>query len=223
MESFMKNIGGKGSGKVLFVFPHFDDCAFVSSGLIQLLKFKGYKTHVCVLYEKDDDTAVREFNKYCDRLKIGNTQIVKVLHATIERNLANVIKMEKPDVVVTFDPGGVTGNSHHTLVSLKTYEVLKSMNKLRPKLLWRVADREEEKYFGKMPDALGKPYTNVINLNLRFPQSLMKVRAIFDNRSKLKGMIHKLRIAEWYLFDHSEQYYLVNFDTDRIKVEFQKH
>lgn len=208
------------NSRVLFLFPHFDDCAFVSSGLIKLAKKIGCTSKVVVLYEKVDKVAELEFDAYTNYLGVSDTAKVLTTHSKMVKDVEKQIKDFKADSVVTFDPGGVTGNSHHTLTSLKTYEVIRNISKSRPNLLWRVADKEEEKHFGKMPKALGKDYANVFELNLKMRSSLQKIKAIFMNKSRMNSWAHKLRIFEWYLFDHKEIYYKVDFKKDKLTVNY---
>jgi hypothetical protein len=193
MTDFNNLFKGGGGEVVLFVFPHFDDCAFVSSGLIQFALKAGVKTHVLVLNEKSDKVGETEFIKYTNDLGVAKSFVVRVTHASIKENILKLINNIEPSVVVTFEPGGVTGNSHHTLISLKTYEVMRDLKKDRPKLLWRIADSEEIKYFGQMPSPLGRKYTDILKLNLRLGNSAKKIRAIFSNRSKMKDLSFKLR------------------------------
>lgn len=216
----LQDLLAKHSGTtILFIFPHFDDCAYVSSGLLQAARRFDIKTFVVVLVEKDDEVGIVEFQKYALDLGTNETKVIKTKRSTMKLDIMAVINSVKPEFVVSFDPGGVTGNSHHTLTSLKTYEALKSLKK-RPKLLWRVADVEEEKYFGKTPRPLGKEYDPIIKLNLDLKNSIRKVKAILSNKSKMRGFLYQLRVIEWYLLDHQENYYLVDFNRDRLKVSY---
>ena len=53
--------GTRIEGKVLFVFPHFDDCAFVSSGFLQKITEKSkLNPHVAIFYEHEDEKAKNE-------------------------------------------------------------------------------------------------------------------------------------------------------------------
>lgn len=219
LKEFLNNLKDK---KFLFIFPHFDDCAFVSAGLIQTLNDMALKSEVCVFFESASDKARIEFEKYAKDLKVGKTIFKKTTHKELESDIAEVIKETKPGVVVTFDPAGITGNSHHTLYSLKTYEVVSRMKNDRPELLWRIADKEEEKYFGKMPKALLKPYDPVYSLNLKVMQSFRKIKAILTNRSKMHSIKDKMKFIEWYLFDHSELYYCFDFKKDKLNIKYER-
>jgi LmbE family N-acetylglucosaminyl deacetylase len=216
MEKLMKLFNEK-SGMMLFIFPHFDDCAFVSSGLLQVATRNNINTNVVVLYEKENKFDEEDLLKYSKYLAITKTEKYKVDHKSLKHVIEKLIEEKKPSTIISFDPAGITGNSHHTLVSLNIYEVLQNM-KNPPQLLWRVADTEEEKYFGKMPYPLGKKYENIIHFNLGLRESIKKIKAIFTNRSKFKGLNFKLRILEWYLFDHKESYYLIDFKKDKLNI-----
>lgn len=221
MNEIQKLLTKQEGNRVLFVFPHLDDCAFVAGGLLQTANKLGLKTYVGVLVENENLQGNQEFLKYSKQLEVTEAVIIKTTHGALKNNLEKLLKKINPQVVVTFDPAGITGNSHHTLLSLKLYEIVSELNK-KPKLLWRVADHEEEKYFGKMPNVLGRPYSDVIKLKLSFIHSIKKIKAILANQSRMKGFLYKLRIIEWYLFDHSEYYYLVDFAKDHLKVNFQQ-
>lgn len=216
VKNLLKDSSG---GPMLFIFPHFDDCAFVSSGLLQEARRYGITTLVCVLAEADDQIGLKEFQSYTSLLGVTKAFTLKTRHASTESNISKLIAETNPEFVITFDPGGITGNSHHTLTCLKTYDALRHLSK-RPKLLWRIADFEEEKYFGKTQRPLSKEYDKVVKLNLRLKNSLLKVKSILSNKSKMGGVLHKLRIIEWYLLDHQESYYVVDFDRDRLKVNY---
>jgi LmbE family N-acetylglucosaminyl deacetylase len=201
---------------VLFIFPHYDDCAFVASGLIQSLTKHKITCEVLVLSEFENNKEKNEFEDYSKFLGISKSKILLSTHSNYKSNIKKIILNNRPTTVVTFDPGGVTGNSHHTHISLATYDALREIKNNNIKLLWRIADKEEEKHFGKMPRVL--KYSRVLSIKLGLKESYKKIKSIFLNKSKFTKFTFKLRILEWYLFDHSESYYHVNFDKDKIKV-----
>jgi hypothetical protein len=156
--------------------------------------------------------------QYSDNLKITAAIPLVAEKSKIRESVKRLVLKIKPSLVVTFDPNGITGNFYHRIISLDTYLVLKDIEK-RPMLLWRFADREEERYFGKMPNPLGRAYDNNISLRLSLNQSIKKINSILTNKTKTKGLMYKLRIIEWYLFDHYENYYLFDFDRDNLSVD----
>ena len=121
-------------------------------------------------------------------------------------------------MILTFDPHGVTGHPDHIVSSLEVLNLLKSeMGQEKPVLLWRVADSQERKYFDKGH----KFHINIdptYHYSLSLGESIRKLRAIYSFKSKIKSRLFKLQVTEWYLLDHKELYYLVDFAKDKYNL-----
>ena len=216
------------------IFPHPDDEAYVSGGLLQIAQSLSIKTKlICLtkggrgLLPKNKDLAENlkeirkeELDKASSILGIDEMVVWDYPDAhLLEKkeiwlaSLRKEIEKTKASIIVTFDQSGITGHPDHLVISNEVFEILKNM-KNKPFLLQRVPDKQELNYFkdNKLISFAQKP-THEISYS--FEISLKKIQAIFAHKSQLKNFLFRLQILEWLLFDHKELYHLVDFKKDR--------
>jgi len=220
MEKFFDDYKGK---NILAVFPHPDDAIFVCGGFLQHLKNHNIKVKLICLCGRSDE---REIVKASEILGINefefygfNKDFLPESSGLWLSKIKKEIETRKPFAVLTYDPNGITGHRDHIATSIGILNLLKKI-KDRPLLLWRVADREEKEYFKKegLLDLKIKP---TFYYNLKLSESLKKLTAIFSFKEKMKNPIFKMKIIEWYLFDHKEPYYKVDYDKDKFNFSFK--
>jgi LmbE family N-acetylglucosaminyl deacetylase len=227
---FSENSGGV----ALFIYPHLDDVAFTSSGLIQVARENNIKTvSVSIVPSygssvRNTKSVISEFDNCASTLGIDDIKILgDVSDDVIDtsntwlKKIDDIIKKENPFCIVTFAPDGITSHPDHSFSCVKIFDLVKKMGKKSPLLFWRLPDLQEYKYF--KPKAHG-PYhqSQIVMLKLSNAESLTKIRAIFKLKSKVKGILFKLRVIDWYLLDHDEPYYLCNFEKDCVGISCQK-
>ncbi len=224
MRNLKKFLYGNKGKTLLIVFPHADDESFVAGGLLQLLKRMGIRTKLITLTNgkpsEDSRIIEHEFVKATRLLGIDEVELWKYKEGELKdlkSDWTTKLKAEiiaiKPFAVLTFDPNGITGHTDHIIISVSILNLIKNIKGNKPHLLWRISDKEEKNYFYKEKGMLvDKEPTFQYNLSLR--ESLRKLKAIFTYRSQLKNIFFRLRILDWYLFDHKELFYLADFKGD---------
>lgn len=224
IDNLLKNHSGT---KLLLIFPHPDDEAYVSGGLLQIAEKYSIKTKlICLtkggrgLLPKDPIMAnnlkgirEKELNAACKILGVDETIIWDYKDANLintknswSDKLKKEIILSNPSIIITFDPSGITGHPDHLVVSSEVFNIIKSI-KNKPKLLLRVPDKQELSYFKNnkyLKFALKPNY----ELSYSFNISLKKILAVFAHKSQLKSFRFRLQILEWFLFDNKEYYHL---------------
>lgn len=219
MKSVSEFLSKQEGGKLLAILPHADDASFVAGGLFQILE--KYKIKSKLLYLTKADKT--ELNNSAELLGIDNVENLdfqngdlannkKMLTSAISKQIINFA----PDIVLSFDPHGITGNSDHVVTSLVIFELIKRM-KEQPSLIWRIADSSEKKHFDKGHNIHLSITPNLVH-RLNLSQSIKKLKAIYAFKSKFKSLIFRMQVLEWYLFDHKELYYHVNPKNHKLEV-----
>lgn len=213
LNSYLREFAGK---TLLAIFPHPDDEAYTSGGVLQVAKSLGLTTRVIFLTGGLVEKAPQKLKETTVSLKIlGNGLSVfwdfpyGSLHKTISKwvpKLENEIEKINPAIVLTFDLSGITGNADHITSSVVVLSVIKKKKTI---LLWRVPDEQEKSYF-KQNEALVFAEKPTHKLTMSFGQSLKKISAIFAYRTHLVGFVYRLHILDWFLFNHRELYHLVD-------------
>lgn len=215
------------SAKLLAIFAHPDDESFVAGGLFQIAKEHGFKTQLICLtkgeggisgLKREDLKKIRasEFKKAVEILRIDESFQWSYpdvnLRLTKSRWIPKVkqfLYREKPNIVITFDHSGITGHPDHIVSCHEILKLVKKM-KAKPLLLWRVPDEQERHYF-KENKALSFASKPNFKLDVGINKSIKKIKAIYAHKSQMQGFLYKLQILEWFLFDHKELYYKVDF------------
>lgn len=241
MKSLYDFLGKYKGKKMLLIFPHPDDEAYVAGGLLQLCQNLSIETKLICLtkggrglipHDPDDQRklkAIRQSELKRSSRILGVDELVLWDYPDAKLNNEKNLWMPKlkreidnscASIIVTFDLSGITGHPDHLIINSVVFRLVKEMLK-KPVLLWRVPDMQELSYFkeNKAIKFAQKP-THVLNYSLAV--SLKKIRAIFTHKSQLKNLTFKLQILEWFLFDQKELYHLVNFKNSyRSKIIFK--
>ncbi len=236
---FLKNLKNK---KMLLIFPHPDDEAYVSGGLLQVAQELSIHTKlICLtkggrgLLPKNrikakliKDIRIKELERACEILGVDEKTVWDYpdggLYSEVNKwlpELKKEIDKFEPSILVTFDPSGITGHPDHLVVNHKVTEYIFSLDK-RPILFLRVPDKQEYGFFknNKQLSIASKP---THELNYSFKISINKIKAILAHKSQIKSLFFKLHIFEWLLFDHKELYHLVDYDNEKhIQFDFVK-
>ncbi|MCH7641439.1 PIG-L family deacetylase [Patescibacteria group bacterium] len=224
LKALLKDSKGQ---TLLAIFPHADDECFVAGGLFQIAKEVELKTKLLCLTRgerginglgrgKLKKIRTKELDKAVMILGIDKLILEEYPDAKLRETKAKwtpivteVIKKESPDIVLTFDHSGVTGHPDHIV---SCHEVLKILRKIKkkPVLLWRVPDTQEKSFFAENR-ALKFASKPNYHLSYGLKESLIKIRAIFAHNSQMQGVLYRLQILEWFLFDHKELYFRVDY------------
>lgn len=204
--------------KLLAIFPHPDDESFVAGGLFQKTNKFNISTKLITLTKAGTDRH-SELKKAAKILGIDDITVWNFPEGNLAKNTSWVkkisaeIKLFKPEIILTFDPSGITGHPDHIVTCLEVFRIVKGMEK-RPNLLWRVPDDSERKFFSNNPSIKFAKYpSHALDYNLFI--ALKKIKAIYSYKTRMKNFGFKLQILEWYLFDHREYYHQVDFDKEK--------
>lgn len=231
IRNLLKTYKGK---FVLLIFPHPDDAAYVSGGLLQIAQNYSIRTKLICLTkggrnhlskntkQKSSIKNIRidELKKSCNILGIDehivfdceDGNLIKTKDVWLKR-IKKEIKNDKPNMIITFDQSGITGHPDHLVVSKEIIDICKSDKNI--KLLLRVPDKQELIYF-KSNKAIKFAQKATHKLSYTLKEAIIKIKAILAHKSQLKSFLFSLQIIEWYLFDHRELYHLIDFKKNSI-------
>lgn len=172
LEEYLKS---KNPKKILGIFPHPDDETFMMGGLLLKAKELGVQTHVAILTKGEagqmhihphgktiSQIREKELETACQKLGITNLYSFnfsdgKLKQETNEMNvaIANLIKQINPEIVVTYDPSGITGHPDHIITSV---EIKKLISDKFPKIdLFWVTQKKSEFVNKKVSEYLVQP------------------------------------------------------------------
>lgn len=133
--------------KLIVVFPHPDDEAMASGGLLILAKKYGWDTTVVTLTTGQmGQCYINKNGKTLPEIRISELKsAVEVLGSnlivgdfmdskirenklSIKRWLIEILEKEKPSIVVTYDHSGFTGHPDHISLSVLLMEISKKVN-----------------------------------------------------------------------------------------------
>jgi len=235
MENLHKFLVANKVKNILAVFAHPDDESFVSGGLFQELQKLNIQANLICLtkggrglnpHRRGNLKEIRtgELEKAVKILGIDNCQLWDFPDADLKSTkdkwltvLKNEVEKIKPDLILTFDPSGITGHPDHIVSCIETLDAVKKL-KNPPIVIWRVPDEQEKLYFKNNKALMFACVPNLV-LNYGLTESLNKIKAIFSHASQMKSLRFKLQILEWFLFDHKEFYYKVNLNQ-KYKYKF---
>ena len=212
------------------VFAHPDDESFVAGTLFQVTNEFDITTHLMCLtkggrgknaYNNGNLKQIREkeLRKATAILGVDKLTLFDFpdgnLRKTRSKWLSKIkeeLKQNKYNIVLTFDYSGITGHPDHIISCHEIFKLLKS-NQKRPDLVWRVPDKREKKYF---VDNKAFNFASIPNMELDTTpiQTIRKIKAIYTHKSQMPNLRFKLQILDWYLLDHKEYYYKVDFNKE---------
>jgi LmbE family N-acetylglucosaminyl deacetylase len=207
--------------KLVVVFPHPDDEAFATGGLMLVAKKLGWETYVILLTKggagkifinpngmSAKQLREHEAKKSAKTLKVSKLLVGDFDDGNLKKDkerwsgwLKKQIKAINPSVVVTFDHSGITGHPDHISLSLGVKEVIASM-KIKPDLFWiTTPEKLKNKISGsELSKYISNP-THKLHLN---SEIINKFYAIYSHKSQKTIPFSKLLFllfmgrVEWY-------------------------
>lgn len=213
------------------MFPHPDDESFTVGGLLLQATKRGVDTNVLCLttgeYGKSRSTfgaklgkkRVNEFNNAIKILKVRESAIANFRDGFIKDSIDSVteyisgyIDKYNPSVVVTYDPGGMTGHPDHIAVSKVLLKLCKKKN---ISLLYYSPQGVYRKIFKN----LAINYGSKADYILRNTLNIKKTMAFFAHKSQVELNGFGMNIIIAFIISFSpETYHLVDFSK---KYEFK--
>ena len=234
LNEILKNY--KGEKILMTVFPHPDDEAMATGGLILVAKSLGWKVVTVTLtygeagkiYVNGSGKSVREIRKYefkkaLEILKVDCYDQGDFGDAKLKANIAEwsewlemVIKRYQPSLVVTYDHTGFTGHPDHIVLSV---ELKKVISEKFPEigLFWSVVPKYLKRVIG---DAYLSDYEvepdNLLDLGHLW---FTKWRAAKAYKSQKLGKSFPVFLFIFFLFYHFEWYHKVSLSI-KYKYKF---
>jgi len=216
--------------KTLAIFAHPDDESFGPGGTIAKLAQTGEVHLLCVTDGNDPtreehltQTRHQELQAAAQALGVSRLQMLgyadgslnnQVYHEVAEQILAEVEAFQ-PEVLITFEPGGVSGHLDHIALAYITRYVFEQSN--IPQQLWYYCISDQmrltiEDYFIFFPPGYDRSEVDlIVDTNEVWPQQLQAIRA---HHSQLKdGENMETRLAR---LPHEELFLVVKRDLTQV-------
>ena len=244
--------GAGDKDKILVVVAHPDDETFIFGGTIARYSSEGFPIVLLVLSSKNSGIKLRELKEATKSLGIldffqlnhvstpinnqlaGDQEVVlsEIPISTIAVEIEDLMKMIKPNIVLSFDPIGVYGHPDHIISSAATRVAIKNYSRLDSSVrLYEVAfARTMILIAGYLELVLKKLFTRFFKkprYSLLIDQlvSLPSPTTVIDTSSSLKvrqtavyAHLSSLESGPWYLRVFEKiPYYLKKFLVNREK------
>lgn len=234
MNNF-ENVLKSKKGKLVVIFPHPDDESVATGGLLLKAKRFGWNTVVvtltngeagqCYIEKKNkrlSDIRKIELNNAVSDLKVDKLILedfgdgkLKNGGNKLEFFIKNVLNIEKPDVVVTYDHSGFTGHPDHIQLSVSLLNILRKVN-IKTDLYWVSAPRYIANIIFNKQTINGYTEPNYyIGLGIDI---FKKLKAILRHKSQDVGNNHVLLYLYLLIF-RREWYYKVDL-SKKYKYKF---
>lgn len=235
MKTFDSLLESHRNKKLVAIFAHPDDESFLTGGL--LLAAKKYRIHtelICLTkgekgknaLAKGDLKKIRttELKKASETLQIDKVSLHNYPDAGLidtkkewTKAISERIKKSPPDIILTFDHGGMTGHPDHIIVSVELLKMIRKM-KIKPLLLWRVPGAAERKLLGRHADHECASAPNLY-LKYGFLDFIRKMKAVFAHRSQMRSFLHILKFT-FLMFVFRAEYYCEVDPKKKYKHKF---
>lgn len=218
IDEFLRSIRKK---TMLVVFPHPDDEAMMTGGLVVRARELGFAVTILCLtcgekgedWQKDSSRNLaskrsEEFFAAADVLGVKRAVLWNYCDGNLKRErsweqpLEEFIDRFKPGVVVSYDLFGVTGHDDHQSVAKKIYDWYRKKKKWQ--LMWPV---HEEFFEGMMMKSKGMKKQRVTwELKLNAREMLAKWRAVRAHASQALHREWWRSVRIWHRIYTSEAY-----------------
>ena len=144
---YLKSINTIKDKKIICIFAHPDDEAFGPAGTILKLAKNNDIQIICVTDGKSPGTRIKnlaetrkgEFEKSCQTLGVTKThhlnykdgEVCNANYHEIAENIEKIFDTEEPDILITFDPKGLTGHLDHIGICMITTFVFKKRPEIK--------------------------------------------------------------------------------------------
>lgn len=214
--------------KILYIFAHPDDETFACGGTIAHFASTGKARQIlyCATHGEAGKTGgicapeelgnirVLELKKAArilgiDQLIIrdyGDGELHKQPPELLVRDIQDVMEQEKPDLIITFPPSGISGHKDHKVIQQAVLEAVKKTS-FPTKLYYIVIPESIAHFSGRSVHATPDEYVSMKIDVSAFKEKIAKALAAHKSQhlsvdrvfpSVLKGNIDQLRTHEYY-------------------------
>lgn len=198
------------NSRVLFIYPHPDDETYFNAGLIQNLMKENIHTRVLCLTQGEasslkygvknndlGDVRKKEFKSVIKYLKVSDHKILDLEDGNLDNNeslskiISDEINLFKPNIVVTFEPHGISGHIDHVVVS----KIVTDLNKNYSfNLIYSTISINYKSSLDKIDDV--ENYTKPIEPNVIFKLSLIEIFKKVICLKKYKSQVSNKRLFQ---------------------------
>lgn len=174
---------------VLAVFAHPDDEAFGPGGTLALLAQKGEVTLVCVT-DGGNENRIRELKDSAEIIGISEVVLLgypdgslnNAIYHQVADDIRKIADRVKPDILLTFEPRGISGHLDHIAVSMICSFVFRGCKKI--KQIW---------YFGELERKFERPFHN--KYFIYFPEGYKKqeMDAVISTKTVYQTQVAAMR------------------------------
>lgn len=212
------------NSRVLLIYPHPDDESYFNAGLIQNLMKENIHTRVLCLTQgeasslkygvKNNDLAnvrKKEFKFVMKYLKVSDHKILDLEDGNLDNNkslskiISDEINLFKPNIVVTFEPHGISGHIDHVVVS----KIVTDLNKNYSfNLIYSTISINYKSSLKKMDDV--ENYIKPIEPNVIFKLPLKEIFRKLVCLKKYKSQVSNKRLLKIFFkpYLYNEYYYV---------------
>ena len=214
--------------KIIFVFAHPDDESFSSGGTIALLK----KNHATIKLITATKGEGGQTNGICKKEELGSIRekelkraarvlgideifflgfkdgtLINIPKDKLIQEILKILKIEKPDIVVTFDKNGGSNHPDHKTISeagTKAFMQFSKLSKKRVALYHTAIPKSylakykksglEYRVFGEMIGTPDQDITTVVDIKNTFSK---KIRALMCHKTQKKDVDRYLKRAKF--------------------------
>jgi LmbE family N-acetylglucosaminyl deacetylase len=196
--------------KALFLFAHPDDESFLAGITIQKLLASGVnvrvvsftkggkgKNHLKNISEDLVITREKEYIEAMKTLRVTNYAIYDFKDAELkESEMEIMIQIKKevndfnPNMILTFDPSGITGHPDHISLSKYINSLLSEYPNI--KILNFVPGKLEKRFFRKLNTSIIYSLTPEVEVSSSLSMNIKKLKAIESHKSQIRSLKTKL-------------------------------
>lgn len=232
--------------KVLIIYAHPDDEAIITGGTIINLVDRGYEVNLICATRGESSTAFdreyvtkedlplvreKELLDACRQLGINKTYFMDYIDGTLNdideneavNRLIYYLDSEEPDIIITFEPNGVSHHKDHKTIHRWTMKAVAS-NKLKAypeKIYWATESNESGRCKnGKLVGHSLKDITTIIDIKDNVKR---KSQAVMCHRSQIKALEKNELLKDGRLIRRNEKEYFIRVDRTGKKMNVEEN
>ncbi|MCT4632835.1 MAG: PIG-L family deacetylase [Firmicutes bacterium] len=231
--------------KAMLIYAHPDDESIITGGTIRKMVEKGYEVDlICATrgeastaYDRDyvkkehlPEVREKELIDSCQVLGISKLYFMDYLDGSLKTipedegvgKLIKYLNEEKPNIVITFEPDGISHHSDHKIIHSWTMKALSSreIDTNPEKIYWATEDRGTGRLKkGKAMGHFREDMTTIIDITGVID---IKTEAIKCHRSQIKALENNALIEDGKLIRRNKEEFFIRVDAEGRKINVKE-